>query len=89
VHPRGRPLLETIRWISAGLVALGHAIGLVVASDTDATIANAVLRYFNGLSGGCVIVFFVLSGYLVGGGVLLRRDRFNWRDCTVARFPRI
>jgi peptidoglycan/LPS O-acetylase OafA/YrhL len=82
-------LLDTVRWILAGLVALGHAIGLVVAPHADASTANAVLRYFNGLSGGCVIVFFVLSGYLVGGGVLLRRDRFSWRDYTVARFSRI
>ena len=38
-----------------------------------------------------VMVFFVLSGYLVGGGVLraLRRNTWSWRDYLIKRLTRL
>ena len=65
------PFLNTCRWISAALVAYGHIFLLVYPAFTlhesavgAALVAAAKLRYL------AVSVFFVVSGYLVGGGIL-------------------
>jgi peptidoglycan/LPS O-acetylase OafA/YrhL len=91
VRPHDRPLLDTIRWISAALVALGHALALIVSPTFTFQHAplNALLVMLGNLRGGCVIIFFTLSGYLVGGSVLLNRDRFQWLSYAIARFSRI
>jgi peptidoglycan/LPS O-acetylase OafA/YrhL len=82
-----RRLLDLIRWISAFMVAAGH---------TWAATAPQTQGFFNRLLWALaetrhswVIVFFVLSGYLVGGNALLRADRFDFRAYAIARFSRI
>jgi peptidoglycan/LPS O-acetylase OafA/YrhL len=36
-----------------------------------------------------VVIFFVLSGFLVGGSVLSSMDRWNWKRYLVSRFTRL
>jgi peptidoglycan/LPS O-acetylase OafA/YrhL len=84
------PFLNTLRWVSAALVAYGHIFLLVYPSFTvhesligAALVAAAKLRYL------AVTVFFVVSGYLIGGSFLDNPDRFSWRTYFIHRFARI
>lgn len=80
-----RPFLDTIRWLSACMVVLGHAIAIIY-TDRD---GSRILHHFADLRGPAVMIFFVLSGYLVGGAVLRNTDRFDAGNYFVARFTRI
>ncbi len=84
-----RPLLDSIRWLSAAAVALGHGAGLVVARAPHARGVFDPLSFLVDLRGPAVLLFFVISGYLVGGGVLVRGAAFRWRRYAVTRFARI
>jgi peptidoglycan/LPS O-acetylase OafA/YrhL len=69
--------LDTMRGLAALVVALGHARGLSLPSFTGGSVspegaAQQATTSAGQLSIGheAVMVFFVLSGYLVGGSVL-------------------
>ena len=84
--------LNTIRWVSAAIVATAHAMALVFKhppiSHATSLSGNAI-TYYSALGHPSVILFFVISGYLVGGSVLERLDRFDFRFYSISRFSRI
>ncbi len=80
-----RPLLDKVRWLSALLVAAGHAIALL----NDPLHGNLLLKAVAEMRSPAVIVFFVLSGYLVGGVVIKGFPNFQLRRYAIARFARI
>ena len=86
--------LDCIRWLAAMAVVLTH-VRDISAIDYSAVSNNGVLIkafYFaTGFGAEAVIVFFVISGYLVGGSSLQawRRRTFNFFDYFVHRFSRI
>lgn len=82
-----RSLLDTVRWMSAFLVAFGHAAGLVFVKDDSSS--SRVMWYIADMRGSWVLLFFVLSGYLIGGNFLLNLNDFNFRRYFIARFSRI
>lgn len=82
-----RPLLDTIRWISAFMVALGHASGMIFTPDNG--LPSRIAWYIADMRGSWVILFFVISGYLVGGNFLIKLDDFNFKQYFCARFSRI
>jgi peptidoglycan/LPS O-acetylase OafA/YrhL len=82
---KSRPFLDKIRWLSAIVVAFGHAIAIL----TDRLHGSHVLNVIADMRGPAVIVFFVLSGYLVGGSVLRDFQKFDFRRYACARFARI
>jgi len=82
-----RALLDTIRWLSAGMVAFGHTWITVFAREDHPV--SRVLWALADTRHSWLILFFVLSGYLVGGGVLQRADRFDFARYAIARFSRI
>ena len=45
--------------------------------------------FVSGLGHQAVMVFFVLSGFFVGGSVLRSRQAFGWRSYSVARLSRL
>jgi peptidoglycan/LPS O-acetylase OafA/YrhL len=87
VRREERGLLDTVRWISAGMVAFGHAWTSLFAREN--TLVSKTLWAVADTRHAWVILFFVLSGYLVGGNVLLRVDRFDFKRYALARFTRI
>ena len=92
VHERdamARPLLDAVRWISAATVVFGHAIGLIFTRATAGPSHFGLFDMLSDLRGPAVAFFFVISGYLVGGGVLARSSRFRLRSYAIARFSRI
>ncbi|MGH7271844.1 MAG: acyltransferase family protein [Polyangiaceae bacterium] len=94
--PRVSSTLNLARWVAAELVLVSHIRGLVLVtwSEVPASERNPLLwLLFAGTSLGhqAVVVFFVMSGFLVGGSVLseVRADRFSMGRYLVNRISRL
>jgi peptidoglycan/LPS O-acetylase OafA/YrhL len=87
-----KPVLFTLRWIAAMFVAFGHAYSMIfheyVGSSWSSS-AGGLLEHIALIRSGAVIVFFVISGYLVGGSVLSSIENFQFRRYFINRFSRI
>ena len=83
-----RTLLDTVRWISALMVLFGHTWAALFVREP--TVLSRALFALADTRHEWVTLFFVLSGYLVAGGALVRgADRFSLKHYAVARFSRI
>jgi peptidoglycan/LPS O-acetylase OafA/YrhL len=84
--------LDMIRGIAALAVMTGHIRGLFFLDYKDlASPSPAVnlLYAVTGLGHQAVMVFFVLSGFLIGGSVLNSMNRWTWKRYLVNRFCRL
>ena len=86
--------LDMIRGLAALAVLYGHARVLLIHSVSDDIYISPISRIFYLLSGyghSAVIIFFVLSGYLVGGSVVraTASGRWSWADYLLARGVRL
>jgi peptidoglycan/LPS O-acetylase OafA/YrhL len=87
-------LLDHTRWVAALLVAAGHLRGFLMvdwSAQTHHTLATALFYWMTGFGRMAVIVFFVLSGYLVGGRAFaaIEAGRFNLQSYALNRFSRL
>jgi peptidoglycan/LPS O-acetylase OafA/YrhL len=97
--PRERleiPVFDALRWIAATLVVIAHVRDLLMAPAGEVTtlggrILCIFLIFFTGFGHEAVAVFFVLSGFLVGGPLLARplATRASVRKYLVDRTSRI
>jgi len=89
VDLRGRvPELDGIRGIAIGLVLIAHFIGVVTVARPGSALAYALVPLRLCWSG--VDLFFVLSGFLIGGILLDARESSNYfRVFYTRRFFRI
>jgi peptidoglycan/LPS O-acetylase OafA/YrhL len=92
--PNHSPFLDFLRASAAFLVVIGHARHLLFASITTVDHPGLMLKVFwlvTVLKHEAVIVFFVLSGFLVGGSILkaMGKSSFSLVDYLIARFARI
>jgi len=92
--PQYRPFLDIVRWIGAWLVLFGHARWLFFEGFDKVDQPSIFTQAFyvaTGLQHEGVAMFFVVSGYLVGGSIwaALEADRFNGWQYIVKRFVRI
>ncbi len=86
--------LDRLRWLAACLVLLSHLRNLLFVEYgelTHPTIPIKLLYFITGFGHEAVVVFFVISGLLVGGVSIdkLRRKRFDPLDFAIHRFSRI
>jgi peptidoglycan/LPS O-acetylase OafA/YrhL len=86
--------LNFSRWSAALLVLLNHARHLILVDLEDVrqkTLFVKTLYFITGLGHEAVVIFFVISGYLVGGVTLDRwlNDGPALRSYAAARFSRI
>ncbi len=87
--------LDAARWIAALAVLAGHLRQLVFVSlpEQGAGVGAGwkCFYFLTGYGHQAVLIFFVLSGYLIGGSVLheLRQGTFRWRLYLVKRLSRI
>ncbi|WP_454762134.1 acyltransferase family protein [Caulobacter segnis] len=86
--------LDLFRWTAAFAVLLAHLA--LVTLKPYATVPNPSLIFkayvfLAGFAHQGVMVFFVLSGYLVGGSYVrqIRSDRFSLQDYTLKRLVRL
>jgi len=85
---------DLVRGLAAVVVLLGHWRNLffVTYGEVSApTRLDQILYFFTGYGHQAVIVFFVMSGYLVGSGVIRNIDegKWSWRKYAVNRFTRL
>lgn len=83
-----------LRGVAAVLVFLGHLRGLFFVAYSSVQTPKVPVRLFyfiTALGHESVIVFFVLSGLLVGGGALrsIRDGRWVWKDYLLSRAVRL
>ncbi len=88
--------LDVLRWLAAFAVLLSHAHHRVFVQYGDApkaarNIAYLALTGVSSFGAPAVIIFFVLSGFLVGGTSLakLQEKRFDLREYVVSRIVRL
>ncbi len=96
VHPRLSSTLDGMRWVAAGMVVASHVRSMVLCdwSQVEAGHRGLLTSAFylvTSFGHQAVIVFFVLSGFLVGGSVVndLRRQRFSFSLYLVNRISRL
>ena len=87
-------ILNFSRWVSALLVVIAHIRSIVFINLDMAHTKNvffSLLYFLTGFGEVAVTLFFVLSGYLVGGSALIafRDKRFCLQNYMTARFSRI
>ena len=87
------PFLDCVRFGAALLVMFGHFRGFYFESITkiDAGIATKIFYVLTGIHREAVILFFVVSGFLIGGRSweLIERRRFDVSRYFLDRFTRI
>jgi peptidoglycan/LPS O-acetylase OafA/YrhL len=87
-------LLDLIRFSAALLVLFGHARGLLlegIGNVERPTVFIKALYFVSGLQHEGVVMFFVVSGFLVGGSAwrLIAENRFRYPPYLINRFARI
>jgi peptidoglycan/LPS O-acetylase OafA/YrhL len=88
------PLLDTIRFGAALLVLFGHARGLLLEGIARVEYPSIFIRAFyfiSGLQHEGVVMFFVVSGFLVGGSAwrMIEANQFKFNVYFINRFARI
>ena len=86
--------LDLVRLTGAVLVLLGHVRGLLLVSMAQVEHPNPLIRAFylvSGLQHEGLVMFFIVSGFLVGGSVwrLIAQARFDLGAYLINRFARI
>ena len=84
--------LHSLRIFSAVLVCLGHSKEFFIINiSNDPTLVEKALRLFLSLGNPAVLVFFYLSGFLVGGNELRRlsMNAINSRKYFLDRLTRL
>jgi peptidoglycan/LPS O-acetylase OafA/YrhL len=86
--------LDALRGIAAFAVMMSHSRGWFLEGHSVTAGADRLLSTIGellDLGHQWVIVFFVLSGYLVGGSVMrsIREHRWSWRSYLLVRLTRL
>lgn len=94
MNPAQSYIFNLLRWVSAALVMVSHLRDFIFAPFGALTQKTPILKIFYFLTGfghEAVMIFFVLSGYLVGGLSMRKAARapFDPVDYGVKRFSRI
>lgn len=83
--------LDLARGLSALLVCAGHLRSALFADrgEDRTSLVGDGFYAITSLGHEAVMVFFVLSGYWVGGSVFRQSNRFSWRHYALARGSRL
>jgi len=86
--------LDMVRALAASAVMWGHLRGLFLVSFQHIEHPGALLKmiYFvTGFGNEAVLVFFVLSGFLISSAIMKRlsSNTWSWRDYTIDRLSRL
>lgn len=94
ISPFQSDLLDLSRWLAAFLVVIEHLRSLMFAdygTQGALGIIGKAFYFLTGFGHSAVMVFFVMSGFLVGGKVLERmaQGNFFWKKYGVDRVSRL
>lgn len=91
-HPARDLRLDLIRGLAALLVTMGHLRAVLFVDQPqliDGGVLTKIFYLLTSLGHQSVVVFFVLSGYLVGGSVLTAGSQFNFPAYMRVRLARL
>lgn len=96
-HRRGSQAsiqMDAVRALAALAVFASHLRALFFVDYAEVTAKSPFIKLFyllTGLGHEAVVVFFILSGYLISASVIkaLQRDRWEWRHYLFHRFTRL
>ena len=86
------PWFDLFRGLAAFLVCIGHVRNAFWVDYGEIQLRawwHAPAYLITGFGHQAVIVFFVLSGFLVGGSVLVKKESFFWIDYFSSRLVRL
>ena len=94
INPLQSDLLDFARWTAAFLVVIGHIRSFVFVSyqvEDKGGLCGKAFYFLTGFGHSAVMVFFVMSGFLVGGKILQRltEGSFSWKKYAVDRGSRL
>jgi peptidoglycan/LPS O-acetylase OafA/YrhL len=94
ISPFQSDLLDLSRWVAAFLVVVQHARSLVFrpyGTELQGGVLGKAFYFITGFGHSAVMVFFVMSGFLVGGKVLerLALGTFSWQKYLIDRSSRL
>lgn len=94
ISPFQSDLLDLSRWVAAFLVVIEHARSLIFAdygTGGRMGILGKAFYFVTGFGHSAVMIFFVMSGFLVGGKVLERisEGTFSWKKYLIDRSSRL
>jgi peptidoglycan/LPS O-acetylase OafA/YrhL len=93
MNPATSDFLNASRWIAAFFVVFQHVFNTSITyyDIVEPSLFLRAVHFFGDFGHIAVIVFFVISGYLVGGRAILNlKDKgFSIKDYSVHRFTRI
>ncbi len=94
LQPFQSDLLDLSRWVAALLVVVEHLRSLMFADygvQERLRVGGKAFYFLTGFGHSAVMVFFVMSGFLVGGKVLERlvNGEFCWRKYGIDRISRL
>ena len=84
--------LDLARGLAALTVCAGHLRAAIFVDYVQLDTSSLLQKIFYGVTGfghEAVMVFFVLSGYFVGGSVIKQSDNFEWIKYAVTRLTRL
>lgn len=90
--PPRQEWLDLLRGLSAIAVCAGHLRGVLFVDYSELVAPSpwqSVAYLATGMGRHAVMVFFVLSGYFVGGSVLRQRADFTWPSYLHQRLSRL
>ena len=83
---------DLIRGVCALIVFLGHLRNAVLPPFNNLNSPGYLTKIYYFISGfghECVLIFFVLSGYLVGGHIIRCGESFSWGPYIIKRLCRL
>ena len=83
------PWFDVIRGLASLAVCISHLRNTTLQDSSSAGIAFAPFYFVTGLGHPAVIVFFVLSGFFVGGSVIRTSKAFSLKNYAVTRVTRL
>jgi peptidoglycan/LPS O-acetylase OafA/YrhL len=92
IHTNRNHHLDWVRGISALIVCAGHTRNALLPDFVELPthgLIEQLIYFVTGFGHAAVMVFFVMSGYLVGGSVLSTKVPFNWWRYLVSRYIRL
>lgn len=84
--------MDFIRGVSAVLVCCGHLRAVIFVdfgSLKSSSIFDSIFYFSTSLGHEAVMVFFVLSGFFVGGSVISKKLKFKFDGYLIARLSRL
>lgn len=84
--------LDLARGVASLAVCAGHlraAIFVDYGQLQTSSISQKMFYAVTSLGHEAVLIFFVLSGYLVGGSVLKQKNKFGWLKYSITRLTRL